>query len=681
MMPSYKQTGALVLTLIMLTACAPGKAVKPEEEAGTGKQPAVAADEPFSLPDLEAKEAAVTNAGDSAMGPMSDMEAVIVESVNEEDYIILNFENTDIKTIAATFGELLGINYILTPGVTGNVTIQSYSRFPTKNLFHVFQSILEVNGLTAVKDGDFYRIVPIDTAKTMPMEVMGGKEKEYSLDSSFVTQLIPLKNIKASEASSILTQLMPRGTNMIVYDPANLLIVTSLPSTLKKFMKIIDAVDVGSMDGGSVRTFVYHVENGEAKKLESILKTVYLSKSPTSAALPEPSSRPGVPGKPAPTGFSTDGGGSLPGDLGDITVSAYEDINALLIKCSPRSYIALLQVLKKIDVPPRQVLIEVMIAEVRLSDETSYGIEWGYKLSSGNFFGMNPSRFIDDSGNIIGPGQVKFGDSEVGKFAAVSSGTVDTDSYVNLFTALAQENDLNVLASPNILAMDNKEAEIKIGAEVPTATSTTQSTEGITTSSQIQYKTVGTILTVTPHITEKGNVSMKIVVESSDLGTSTKIGTGDYPSFVTRKATTNALVKDEHTLFLGGIISDRKSKSKSGIPFLSKIPILGYLFGGQTWSDEKTELFVMVTPHVVNNPEEADTITSKFNDRVKVIKEKILKVKEERKTGKPEKEDVAEKSPSENDAKDATEPGVRDKGGQPAPQEDPDAPPAPYIPG
>jgi type II secretory pathway component GspD/PulD (secretin) len=652
--------------LILMASCASGK-LKPES-TDTSTIDATAEKE-FSLPDIEKPVIDDKASGQAPAPPAADLEAVLVESTGEQDYIILNFENTDIKTIVATFGELLGINYILTPGVSGSVTIQSFSRFPTKNLFHVFQSILEVNGLTAVKDGDFYRIVPIDSAKTQPADVVSGADVKYALDSAFVTQLFPLKNVKASEISSILTQLMPRGTNLIVYEPSNLLIVTSLPHTLAKFRKIIGAIDVDSLDSGSVRTFVYHVENGEAKKLEEILNTVYLSR-PKSKAAP---TKPSVPRKP---GARPSGSLDLPGDLGDITVSAYEDINALLIKCSPRSYVALLQVLKKIDVPPRQVLIEVMIAEITLDDETSLGLEWVYKLNSGNFFGMNPSRFVD-SGSVIGPGDVVFGDSDLGKFAAVSSGKVDTDSYLNLFTAMAQDNDLNVLASPNILAMDNKEAEIKIGSEVPTATSTSQSSEGITTSSQIQYKTVGTILTVTPHITEKGNVSMKIVVESSDIGTSTRIGTGDYPSFSTRKATTNALIKDGHALFLGGLIRNKKAKTRSGIPILSRIPILGYLFGSRSWSNEKTEMFVMVTPHVINNVEDADILSSRFNDRIKVIREKILKIEKKKKTVKTQ----AKKEPAKAEARD---PVKESKEPEPAVENKPAAQkvdvPQPYVP-
>ena len=351
----------------------------------------------------------------------------------------------------------------------------------------------------------------------------------------------------------------------------------------------------------------------------------------------------------------------LPGDLGEITISAYKDINALLIKCSPRSYVSLLKVLKSIDVPPKQVLIDVMIAEITLGSQTSYGIDWMLKFNSGNIAGFDSAKFLSDAGTILTPGEVG---GIAGEFSAVSSGTMGNDSYIGLFSALAQDNDLNVLASPNILAMDNKEAEIKIGSEIPIATSTTASSEGITTTAQIQYKTVGTILTVTPHITEKGNVSMKIVVESSGVGVNTLIGTGEYPSFSTRKATTHALVKDGHTLFIGGLISNQKTSSKSGIPFLNRIPIIGYFFGGQSWTNNKTEMFVMVTPHVISNSDEADELTRKFARKINDIKRTVMKDKDL------------------NSSDDGTTIEVTVKGDAKARQEanNPDLPPTPYMP-
>lgn len=560
-------------------------------------------------------------------------EAVLTESDAEQQYVILNFDNADIQTIISTFGELLNMNYILTPGVSGTITIQSYSRVPVKDLYTIFQSVLEINGLTAVRSGEYYVIMPIDMAKTRPMDVNVGREAPVSLDSSFVTQLVPLRNVKASDISNLLRNLMPRGTSLIIYEPANLLIVSALPHTIKTFLRVIEALDVSDADTESIKTFVYYVEHGEAKKLEAILKTLFKdqdalapSAAAQAAAAPTTPTRPTRRTATAPATATVEG---LPGEIGEITISAYEDINALIVKCTPRSYLALLEVLKKIDVPPKQVLIEVMIAEVTLGDNMEFGLEWMFKRNSGNIAGFNSgTNFLDSTGTIQSPSVVATG-AEAGRLTVIGSSTMGTSDFIHMFTAMESQSDFNVLATPHILAMDNREAEIKIGSEVPTATSTTQSTEGITSTSQIQYRTVGTILTVTPHITEKGNVSLKIVVESSDVGVQTTIGSGDYPSFITRKATTNAVVRDGHTLFLGGLISEKRNVTQSGIPFLSRIPIIGALFGSWGRKHDKTEMFVMVTPRVINNDADADQASQRFLERIRTIKENLDHVEEE----------------------------------------------------
>lgn len=658
----------LLILMGMLAACGGSKAVMPDMATPADAAQASEEEQPFTLPDIgedeeepaaEAQAPAATPEVGVIKQPPTDqaaavnpsnpagelvaetgpgVEGVVLDQGAGEKYIILNFDNTDIQTIISTFGELLGINYIIQPGITGSITVQSYSRFPTANLFEIFQNILEINGLTAIKRGEFYNIVPIDTVKTQPMDIKSGKKAEIALDSSFVTQVVPLENIKASDISNILRELMPRGANMIVYEPSNLLIITASPLTIEKFMKVIEALDVSSLDSEVVKTFVYFVENGEAKKLESILKTTYTASGPSaaksaSAAKPAASGRP-VAKLPAVVEPASADQQTLPGELtGDVSITAYDDINALIIKTTPRNYIQLLQILKNIDIAPKQVLIEVIIAEVSMERSTELGLEWMVKLHSGNYAGYSANRFIDTStGDVLTSTLTPIGDNgadAAGSLVAISSGTWNNDQFFSFFKAMASQSDLNIMATPNILAMDNKEAEIKIGKEVPTATSTTQSSEGITTSSQIQYKTVGTILTVTPHITEKNNVVMKIVVESSDLGTTTRIGSGDYPSFVTRKATTNALVADNHTLFLGGLISEKHDNASSGIPFLSRIPLIGWLFGGSSWGREKTEMFVMVTPRVIASQEDADRVSREFQKKVKIIKEEVTKIKEE----------------------------------------------------
>lgn len=595
---------ALFMAVSVIAACAP-KAVKQAAPPEPPEALVLPEPPPEPAPPQEAK---------TAPAPKKT-ETVRMEEHSDERFMILNFENADIQTVIATFGELMGINYILTPGISGSVTIQSYRKFPFSDLFQIFQSILEINGLAVVKDGAFYRIVPLSTVKQNAIEVEKGKDVELRLDSTFITQLIPLQYIKASKVVDVLRGLTPPGTDMLVYEPTNMLIITAHPRTLVKSMKVIEVLDISETEQESIRTFVYHVENGEAKKLETILKTIYAEK-PGEGVAAAPRAIP----PPVPAGRAEPGGvtGALPGQIGEVSITAYEDLNALILKCTPNTYLALLEVLKKIDVPVKQVLIEVMVAEISLGDTFRFGIEWLLKNENADTLG-----FVLEGLKTREPHLLL--EQQPGGFSYVLTEKL----FSSVIKALATESKLNVLASPHILTVDNKEALIEIGDEIPIATGlTTGTTAGVNvTTGQIQYKTVGTILTVTPRITEKEMVTLNITQEESQIGTTIPIAGQDFQAFLKRKAKTTAVVKSGHTLIIGGLIRETKNKSRSGVPFLSKIPILGYLFSSGSESTSKTELILMVTPHVISNTDEADALTKQFQEKVKTVNKTTLSKK------------------------------------------------------
>ncbi len=618
----HRTKKALILFMagLLLTSCARRQEIRPPEpppvqeelilpEPPAQKQPEVA--------EIKKPEPAVT-----------------IEKKAEEKYIVLNFNNASIETVIATIGELLNINYVLTPGISGRVTIQSYKKFPMSDLMQIFQTILEMNGLTAVKDGPVYRIVPIDTAKQQPIPVELGKK--LVIESGFVTQIIPLENIKASDAANTLRSLLPRGADLIIYEPSNLLILTAPPHAVVKFMKILEALDIPIGDREGIKTFVYYVENGEAKKLIEVLKTIYGEKKgkTTTPVIRPPQPQPAQPGQKPSTTTEV----STAEIEGEIVMTAYEDINAIIFKCTPRAYLEILETLKKLDIPPKQVLIEVLIAEVTLDDKLQFGIEWLAKGSTrieGNRAGIlggfatEPSNFFEQTGT---------GDTatiDLTKFRpVVSSGVfaniLDPERFNALISMLAGKSKLNVLASPHILALDNKEAKIEVGSEIPVATGLVQqpSTTGgatLVSQGQIQYRTAGIILTVTPYISDKNQVTLKIAQEYSAPGAPTKIAGQEFPSFITRRANTTGIVKDGHTLVIGGLISEQTTHSRSGIPLLSDIPLIGWLFGSTSVTKTKTELLVMVTPRVISSQEEADKLVNEFKERVRTIKERIEK--------------------------------------------------------
>ncbi len=639
---------AILFLFFLLSSCAPKQEIKPVEPPPA--QPA--AGKPAPPPE--------TAAAEKSPGPAKE------QTKKPEQYVMLNFVNADLDNVISTVGEMLKINYILAPGVTGKITIQSHEKIPLSHLFSTFQTILQTNGFTAVKDGDFYKIVTLDTAKQEALPVVEGKKATMPADAGFITQEIPLTYVKASDVANIMRNLMPRGADIVVYEPGNSLIVTAPPRSVLKFLKILQAIDIPPAERDAVRTFDYYVENGEAKKLVEILKNLYASKKEQggvrsfNAPTPTPGRVMGRPMQPAAATPGATTGGVLEGLAGEIegpvTIEAYEDINAIVVKTTPRGYISLLQTLKKLDVQPKQVLIEVMIAEVSLDKTSQFGLEWLIKANArvgGEQLGML-------GGFDTGSGSLPQFDTSTNKFILPTTGTsssssttttttggtilshpadvfatiIDPAKFSALITAAAKKGLVHVIASPNILALDNKEAKIEIGDEVPVATSITQPLAGATTTeitatSQVQFKTVGTLLTVTPHINAKKELTLKISQEVSAIGQTVLIGGQQFTGFTTRKANTTAIVQDGHTLVLGGIIQENENNTREGIPFLSDIPILGYLFGTTSNHTTKSELVVMVTPHVISSTEDADQLTREVTRRVKELRDQLKERKEQ----------------------------------------------------
>jgi type II secretory pathway component GspD/PulD (secretin) len=625
-----KSSSLLALLFVSLVfSCAPKVTKKTQEVLITEKEPPK---EKMVLPEVRKDQM------EKLAGPKKVIrkipEPARVQKEAGEKYLILNFDGADIETVISTLGELLEINYILSPGISGKVTIQSYRKFPLRDLFYIFQTLLEVNGLTAVEDGPLYRIIPIDAAKEQTLQVESGKELSLVVDSSFVTQIVPLEYVKGSDAAGILKGLMPKGVDLIVYEPTNLLIVTSKPQSLVKLMKILAAIDIPPSDRENIRTFVYYVENGEAKKLAEVLKTIYISekeekKRTTTPRRATPRTRRRAPQPPVPMIV-----GSLPGEIqGDVTITAYEDINAIIIKSSPGAFLTILETLKRLDIPPKQVLIEVLIAEVTLTDGIRYGIEWLLKD-----FGspdITYQRLNIGQGGLFTSGEGGLVPQALSGFSTIISGTLNKHQVEAILNFLTTESSLNVLASPHILALDNKEAKIEIGQEIPIATgliqqpSTGADATTLVTAGQIQYRTAGTILTVTPHISEKGKVTLKISQEFSAVGNTFKVADQDFQGFITRRAETTGVVQDGHSLLIGGLISNEYKSVRSGLPFLSDLPVIGSLFSTTDNEETRTEYLLMVTPRVIGSEEEADLALKEFQDRVKTIQEQVPEIRDD----------------------------------------------------
>jgi general secretion pathway protein D len=327
-----------------------------------------------------------------------------------------------------------------------------------------------------------------------------------------------------------------------------------------------------------------------------------------------------------------------------------EENNLLVVVAPPHEWNIISRILIQLDIMPRQVLNEVLIAEIRLTDDLKYGIEFllgGVPSQVQTSTGTQTTSGIP-SGVLVAGGQqstdttitgpsgaaatvssapasvsgVNFQSGASAAFTAAGGLTfvaLDTANKLKgLINLLSAEGKVNILASPHIMAANNQEARIMIGEEVPILTSQSVPLISQQTSFQtstVQYRNTGIILTVRPQINAKGLVTLEIAQEVSDAK-STTTGVGGTPTFTVRQAKTSLITADNQTVVLGGLIREDNTRTQAGIPGLRKMPILGPLFGSDAISKSKTELVVLITPHIITNLEEGARITHEMKEKV-----------------------------------------------------------------
>ena len=296
-----------------------------------------------------------------------------------------------------------------------------------------------------------------------------------------------------------------------------------------------------------------------------------------------------------------------------LRVVAEPETNSLVILATPREYADLVEVLGKLDLVPRQVLMEVLVAEVTLTDDFEFGVEYG--LSQGGFGppaagGEGPDEANSGGGvQALNPG-----------FASIVDAGRDFRVFVK---ALMQDARVKVLSSPHLLAVDNRPARIRVGSEQPVATGMVVSQEAQATTTTIQFKNVGRILTIVPQVSSEGLVNLEVRVEVSDVGERVMVGTQSFDAFNVRDAETTAVLQDGQTLVIGGIITDNLRRTRIGIPLLMDLPVLGPLFRTDLQRSDRTELVILITPRVIRNRREGEYVTERFLDKVRAVRREL----------------------------------------------------------
>jgi general secretion pathway protein D len=286
-----------------------------------------------------------------------------------------------------------------------------------------------------------------------------------------------------------------------------------------------------------------------------------------------------------------------------VTIVADESTNSLLIRANPRDYRQLLATISQLDVAPLQVMINAVIAQIVLSDDSSFGVDWSRVLeNAGAGTATNVSTgFLPTprQGETSGLGGLLFN-------RAFIDGAARVDATLE---AIAVNNDVRLLARPSLTVINNMEGLIRIGAEVPVQLGETIGVGGSSTTN-IQYRPTGIELNITPRINDDGVVNLTIRQELSSVSESS--GVGNNPIFENQEIETTVVVRDGENVVLGGLIQSSNNAFNTGVPYLNQVPGLGRLFSYQRDNNERRELFIVLRPEIVN-------LDSQTNDNFRAI--------------------------------------------------------------
>ena len=429
---------------------------------------------------------------------------------------------------------------------------------------------------------------------------------------------------------------------------SNSLIVHAKKHEVETIRRLVSQLDVNIYGGR--RVFIYYAENAKSKDLATTLNAIYGARDGSSGSGPGGAapSTPGRPPAPPPTTLPPPGGTGT-GELlaeGQVRFISDEITNAVIVTTFPRSWTEIENTIKQLDRMPRQVLIEVLVAEVTLTDDTRLGIDWAVRAGRFNAANVNtgpagglPTSAPPPPGNsALSLPQGVAGLAALGPWGAgLTAFTFASDQFIAMLNALASENKLNIVSNPHVMTSENKKAVINVSDSVPIitsqqtsaisspgtlpggGTSTTITTGGV--NQTVEYRDAGVILTVTPRIGEKGTVALDVKQEVNSVGENQP--PTNSPTFKKREAETSVVLLNNQTLVLGGLIQDKVTLDDRGIPLLKKIPVLGYLFGFTERKIEKTELLLLITPRVIGTALDAARLTDEMRKSTPELDEAV----------------------------------------------------------
>ena len=587
----------------------------------------------------------------------------------------LNVRDADIRALVTQISDITGKSFVIDPRVKGKVTVVSNAEMTAESLYEVFLSVLHVHGYAAVEAGDVVKIVPNTGAKQDSIRL---NQSDQISGEEMITRVVQVSNTSAVELVPILRPMVPQYGHLAGVASANALIITDHSENINRILKIIRKLDsaeseelevvqlkeawvedvvtllgkltkvkTSTVKGKSASavsrvsvvadvrtnrliikgersararikalvikldqpsesqgsTQVIYLRHADAVKMAEILKSLVDSRSPQ------------APNKKAAPQESSN-------------IQADEALNALVVRAEPGQMKQIKDIVRQLDVRRVQVLIEAAIVEVIGDTSQAVGVQWGFGDDESALGGVSFNNVGNSLSSIItavaSGGALPLALADGGISLAGGGGDGDNLEFGVLLQALAGTSNTNILSTPSIMTLDNEEAEIVVGQNVPFITgSSTNTGSGVSNPfTTVTRQDVGLTLRVTPHIHDGNVVRLEIYQESSDLVADSGVNTADVTTSK-RSIKTTILADDGETIVLGGLVEDDVTESESKVPLLGDIPLMGRLFRSTRTSREKRNLMVFLQPTIIRDGNNVSALSHQKYQGLKDLRQSL----------------------------------------------------------
>lgn len=534
----------------------------------------------------------------------------------------MNFDNIELRDLIRFVSNIMGKNFVFDENIVkGKVTILAPKNLSKDEVFRVFETVINYYGFAAVETPEAIKVVKSADAKGMAVGIVDTEKlTKMSPDDKIITYVVGLDYLDSNIMVGVFRPLMSKDAYLVSVAATNSLIMVDTASNIQRLKQILIDTDLPiSKQLGGIK--IYNVQHTVAVDLAKILQTLLAE------------------GKKATTPKEK------------IFITAYPATNSLLISAPPEDMKEIERIVGEIDTLRPQVLVEAAIIEVTTAKGEELGVEWLGGIGLGGDKAI-VGGVTQKGGNLIstaagiGAG-IATGGAAGATLVAAAVGNIPSGLNIGILGdsityqgqqypglgafihALSTMDNINILAHPQLLTMNNEEAEITVGSNIPYTTSTRVDTAGNPINSY-DYRDVGVKLKIKPTINKDGFVYLNIQQEVTKVQQAivSTGGTSQIPAPTTLKRSTKTIVgvRDSQTIVISGLITDDTTLSDSGIPFLSSIPVLGYLFGYKTKKYDKTNLLVFITPRIIYTPQQIEQISRDKKEQQDILLGRAKKI-------------------------------------------------------